>query len=209
MIDVDRIAVVLLAPPFGGEGTQAVRLCQCHGFFHLNCGKALDEYAQAREETTPKIWSEIRRGNLVDDETVIDAVQFCLPIILPEKIVFDGLPRTEVQAEWLDRFFRTNFIRALIILISVSEKALLERLRVGRGGNREDDNEHTLRHRIQIFNENNLAISRYFSHRGYPLTNVDGNLPIDSVSKKIESEISRLFQKNGDRPRSNLTFAEI
>ncbi len=72
-----------------------------------------------------------------------------------------------------------------VIYLDVSRDELLRRL-VGRGGkeSRTDDNEATVRHRLEVFDSQTRPLVEYFSERGV-LIPVNGEQPVEHVTQAI------------------------
>jgi adenylate kinase len=190
--EIPTVAVVILAPPFGGKSRISRELATNYGFFHLECGKLLDRTVKEREKFPPGVWVQMKNGQLVDDSLVIEVVDEYLPAKLPGKIIFDGFPRSTPQAEWLDNFFKRNQIIAYLVDLKVPDEVLFDRLetqppdRTYDGEEtRGDDNKNTLRSRLDRFNSYGPMIREYFEHRGYESIEIDGRTSVEAVVLEI------------------------
>lgn len=133
--------------------------------------------------------------------------------------ILDGFPRTTGQAEALDRMLDEKGLRIdAVIEMKVDEEALVERItgrftcaRCGAGyhdrfhrprtegvcdqcGGREfarraDDNEETVRARLEAYRQQTAPILPYYRHKG-ALRQVDGMAPIDEVTRQIETVLA-------------------
>ena len=122
--------LILLGPPGCGKGTQALNLVNKFDYYQLSTGDILRE-AIANETQTGKLVKDVlASGKLVEDELIIK--------IMEEKIVetkfkpgriFDGFPRTIIQANELEGLFKHHQMSLdLIIELKVDEHALMSRI---------------------------------------------------------------------------------
>ena len=95
---------VFLGIQGSGKGTQAELLSERINFQHINIGDLLREQVMKRTELGLKVQDIIGRGDLVPDALVFEIVESSLN---PDRkgIVFDGFPRTLVQAQYLVEHF--------------------------------------------------------------------------------------------------------
>jgi adenylate kinase len=122
--------IILLGPPGAGKGTQAARLMRELGMVQLSTGDMLREAVKAGTELGRRADAIMKAGELVPDEIVDRLIDEKLEALGPERgVIFDGYPRTRVQAESLDRLLagRGRKLDAVIEL-EVDEDALVERI---------------------------------------------------------------------------------
>ena len=97
------VDLVLLGPPGAGKGTQARKLEERFGLVQLSTGDLLREAAAAGTEAGKAAKSVMEAGELVSDEIVIAILRDRLADEnCSGGVIFDGFPRTTVQAEALD-----------------------------------------------------------------------------------------------------------
>lgn len=192
------INLILLGPPGAGKGTQAKRLEDKYGLKQLSTGDMLRAEISAGSELGLKAKSIMDSGALVSDEIVIDMIAGRME--QPDcknGVIFDGFPRTVAQAQALDHMLE-NKGRPLsaVIELKVDEEALVKRLNnriaetKARGEPvRGDDNEETLRKRLQVFRDQTAPIIPYYKDKGM-LQSVDGMAAIEVV----ETELARILQ---------------
>ncbi|MCK4581639.1 MAG: adenylate kinase [Dehalococcoidia bacterium] len=206
--------VVMLGGPGAGKGTQSAIVSQEMNLPHVASGDLFRQALEQQTELGLLAKSYMDEGELGPDEIVTkmileridspDCASGCL---------FDGFPRTLVQAEALDGILaeRGEAVDAAVY-IKVSEAELVKRLSgrwicrqcqtpyhvatsppamVGKcdkcGGQlyqRSDDNEETVRKRLKVFFSQTVPILDYYRKQG-KLLDVSGNLGIAEVSKEI------------------------
>ncbi len=134
--------------------------------------------------------------------------------------ILDGFPRTLIQAEWLDRQLVAYMLPVVAVHIVVPEQVLLERI-TGRLScpvcgtiynvfseppkspgvcdiegatliQREDDTEAVFHKRMAEFRQNTAAVIEYYREHGNRFAEVDGNIPVDEVTRSIRSTLLKL-----------------
>jgi adenylate kinase len=179
--------IVFIGPPGSGKGTQAERLAHRLGLAHLSTGELL---RQAREAGSPvglEAAKYFESGRLAPDSLVLQIVANRLGELSPTAgCLFDGFPRTVPQAEALDELLAqrgTPLDR--VIELEVGDEELLRRLS-GRG--RVDDDEATVRHRLEVYERQTRPLVNYYRQRGV-LTTVDGSGDVDEIGRRIEGSL--------------------
>jgi len=207
--------IILLGPPGAGKGTQAHHLVQHHRMRQLSTGDMLRAAVQANTPIGLEAKAVMDRGELVSDAIVsalIDAE--LLAMGQDTGAIFDGYPRTQVQAAELDAILAKHG-RQLdhVIELEVDEDLLVDRITgrftcancgesyhdryrlpttsgvcdiCGSTGfkRRPDDNEATVRTRMAEYRAKTAPILPDYEKRGI-VQRVDGMQPIDGVTQSI------------------------
>jgi adenylate kinase len=177
--------MLLIAPPGAGKGTQADRISSHFGIAHISTG---DLFRQHIAEGTPigqSVKEYLDRGDLVPDDIVITMVRKAMEEAMSGTggYLLDGFPRNLAQAR-LGYHLASELGATVhaVLHLDVSEEELLRRLldRGARGG-RSDDNEATIRHRLEVYNTQTLPLLDYYKGRGV-LVAVNGEQPVDDVT---------------------------
>jgi adenylate kinase len=210
------VNIILLGPPGAGKGTQAARLEQERGMRQLSTGDMLRAAVKAGTDIGLKAKAVMEAGQLVSDEIVTGLIAEQLESSATAKgAIFDGYPRTLVQAQSLDALLasRGKALHAVIEL-AVDEDALVDRITgrfscascgapyhdrhnrpkvegvcdvCGHGEfkRRPDDTEDTVRARMAEYRAKTAPILPYYEAKGL-LRRVDGMADVGSVSDAIE-----------------------
>ena len=99
------INLILFGPPGSGKGTQAVKLAEAFNLYHISTG---DLFRNEISNETPlglEAKKYMNKGELVPDEVTIGMLSNKLDEYAGkvEGFIFDGFPRTQPQAEALDK----------------------------------------------------------------------------------------------------------
>jgi len=109
-------------------------------------------------------------------------------------IIFDGFPRTVVQANALCEFLtkRLDTINAMIAL-EVPENILIERilLRGKTSGRINDQSEDKIRIRLKDYEDNTLILKDYYQKQN-KYYGIDGVGTIDEISNRIQQVFDKL-----------------
>lgn len=182
--------IILLGPPGAGKGTQAERLVREKGMIQLSTGNMLRAEIAAETPLGIRVKGILSRGDLVPDATMVEMIGN--RISQPDcagGFILDGFPRTLAQAAELDKMLaiRGRSLGAVIELV-VDEGKLLERVKKRASESavvRPDDNEETLKKRLDVYREQTAPIVPYYERKGC-LKKVDGMKAIEDVARDID-----------------------
>ena len=119
--------LVLLGAPGSGKGTQAKKLVREKGYEHVSTGDLLRREASQGGAMGKEIEKILRRGDLVDDLTVLDLLESNCDLN-SKKYIFDGFPRNIDQAQLLEeRLLKSYAHKGIYFRISTDE--IMERLK--------------------------------------------------------------------------------
>ncbi len=180
--------ILFLGPPGGGKGTQAKLLTKALGIPHVSSGDMLREAIASETELGRKASEYVSVGDLVPDDLVV--------AMMKERLfrddatcgyVLDGFPRNVDQAEELANAMGCDGIDTTVVL-HVDEEQVVERLlrRADLEG-RSDDNEATIRHRLEVFRRETEPLIAYY---GDGVRRVDGAGSVEDIFCRIVNELA-------------------
>jgi adenylate kinase len=187
------VRLLLLGPPGSGKGTQAKRLTRALGVRHISSGDLLRKQVDAQTPIGLAVADSLRSGELVPDDLVLEMLRE--PMIEASAAggyLLDGFPRTLSQAEGAAAMAREEGVLADAAIFLIAEpETLLQRLQ-GRAAElgRADDNEKTIRNRIEVYNSKTAPLRDYYAKRGI-LLEVDGLQTVDQVTADILAGLGR------------------
>jgi adenylate kinase len=186
--------LIFMGPPGAGKGTQAQLLAALWKIPHISTGDILRACVVAKTDLGQKAQSYMDRGELVPDELLIDIVQERMN--QPDAKsgwILDGFPRTVTQAAFFDTLLcdvgcgksgKDCDLRA--VNLDVPDNILVTRL-LSRG--RQDDNEQTIRRRLQVYREQTEPLIEFYRNREQ-LVAVDGDREMQEVTAELQKALS-------------------
>ena len=206
--------MILLGLPGVGKGTQAKKLEASLEIPHIATGDIFRKAIKNETPLGKKAKSFIDAGDLVPDEVTIGIVKERLKESdCEDGFILDGFPRTIAQAEALDKILaEQNRELDLAIYLQAEVDILVKRLAGRRvcedcgavyhiendppevegvcdkcGGNliqRSDDQEDTVKKRIEVNKEKTSKLADYYQDKGI-LREVQSTGGIDKVQEKL------------------------
>ena len=184
--------IVIFGPPGSGKGTQSQQIVKKYGLMHLSTGDMLRSEIEQGTKIGCKVKEFMDDGQLVPDEIVMKILYYkAVEHADSQGFVFDGFPRTIVQAETLDKMLekRKAPIDA-VISVEVKEEELFKRM-MGRAedSGRSDDNEETIKKRIDVYKSQTMPLLDYYRNQG-KLVSINGMESVDVVFENISRAIN-------------------
>lgn len=189
------VNIVLFGAPGCGKGTQAQRLKAHYGIEHVSTGEVIRDEIRRGTELGRDMESCIKAGKLAPDRIVIGMIANYVAAHTHVKgCIFDGFPRTTVQAEEFDKLLAQHGLEVDIMVdIHVPEEELVRRILLrGKDSGRADDaSEEVIRARLDVYREQTAIVSDYYAARGkYAAINGTGTL--EEVFARLTDVIDRL-----------------
>ena len=180
--------LVLFGPPGAGKGTQAEKLIEKYGFNHISTGEVIRELGCS-------VQSYIEKGQLAPDGLVIDIIADYVAKHKDAKgNIFDGFPRTTVQAKAFDEIMEKNGTPVSVMLsLEVPDEELVKRLllRGKESGRADDSNEGVIRDRIDVYKAQTAVVADHYKPQGKHRA-VNGLGTIDEIFGRLCQEIESL-----------------
>jgi adenylate kinase len=206
--------LILLGPPGSGKGTQAQKIAEQYHIPQISTGDILRGAVKEQTPLGVEAQGYMDQGKLVPDEVVVGIVRERLMAAdCNEGFILDGFPRTLPQAEALDATLG-EMKRGIdhVISVEVDNEELLRRLTGRRtcrncgamyhvifnppqkdgicdqcGGElyqRDDDQEATIRARLQVYEEQTAPLIAYYKEKGL-LRPIEGVGAIEDIFQRI------------------------
>jgi adenylate kinase len=210
--------MIIMGPPGSGKGTQASRISEKFGIPAVSTGDMLREAIANGTKTGLEAKAFMDKGELVPDEVVINIVRDRLnQPDASQGFLLDGFPRSAVQAEALGEMLKAQGKQIDMVLnVAVPDEEIIRRLSRRRvcpkcnavyhldhqrsqaegvcdacGAGliqRDDDNEATIGHRLEVYRANSEPLIGYYKGMGL-LAEVSGVRPIDEVGETVAALI--------------------
>ena len=178
--------IVIFGPPGAGKGTQSKFIVNKFKLYQLSSDLLRNEIKN-KTQLGSKISSIINSGELVSDKIVSNLIEkFISNDIYKHKIIFDGYPRTLLQAKNLDTLLKEykqkiNIVLKLSVSLETVKKRILER-QVKE--NRADDNEEIAVKRYQTYEKSSEPVIDYYRQSNL-LKVVNGEAEITEINSEI------------------------
>ncbi|MEO6838130.1 MAG: adenylate kinase [Ginsengibacter sp.] len=191
--------LILFGPPGSGKGTQSEKLIAKYNLKHLSTGDLLRTEISKKTSLGLEAKKFMDKGNLVPDEVVIGMINYALdhnPGV--QGFLFDGFPRTAIQAAELDKLLvRKKTCIDVMLALHVSEEELVKRL-VKRGetsGRSDDSNEQVIRARIIEYHKKTAAVADHYKQE-HKVVLVEGEGSVEEIFNRLSKEIDRLKKQH-------------
>lgn len=192
--------LILFGPPGSGKGTQSEKLIAKYHLKHLSTGDLLRSEISRKTPLGLEAKKFMDQGFLVPDEVVIGMINDALdahPDVAG--FLFDGFPRTAIQAQELDDLLADkNTCIDVMLALEVSEEELIKRL-VKRGqisGRSDDSNEMIIRARLIEYHKKTASVADHYQKENKVVI-VRGEGTIEEIFNKLTDEIDgRMKQDN-------------
>ena len=210
--------IIMLGAPGAGKGTQAKKIAAKYDIPHISTGDIFRENIKNGTELGTKAKTFMDQGLLVPDELTVGlVVERLTHSDCKNGYVFDGFPRTIVQAEVLDtELSKLGQKIDYAINVDVPDENIVRRMSgrrvcVGCGATyhleyappkqegvcdacngevilRDDDAPETVTKRLAVYHEQTRPLITYYSDKGVLVT-VDGTVDMEEVFRSITNTL--------------------
>ncbi len=190
---------ILFGPPGSGKGTQSEKLIAKYNLKHVSTGDLLRSEIAKKSPLGVEAKILMDMGSLVPDHVVIGMINDTLDNNGDAGgFLFDGFPRTAVQANALDDLLeKKNSCIDVMIALVVGEEELVKRL-VKRGetsGRSDDNNEEVIRARLEEYRSKTAAVADHYKKVNKAIV-VKGEGDIDDVFERLCTAIDEVKLKD-------------
>ena len=179
--------LLIMGPPGAGKGTQATRIADHYRIPAISTGDIFRAMKHADTPLARQVREIMESGGYVSDEITNEIVKDRLAKPdCQEGFLLDGYPRTLQQVQTLDDYLaETNRpLDAVISLLADTDEVVARLLKRAAIDGRSDDNEETIRVRLQVYTEQTEPLLDVYRSRGL-LVEVNGLGEIDEVSELV------------------------
>ncbi|MEL4505069.1 adenylate kinase [Luteococcus sp. H138] len=189
--------MLIMGAPGAGKGTQAKLIANHYRIPAISTGAIFRANIAARTPLGQRVDQLIGAGEFVPD--VITTAVVAKRLLEPDASngwLLDGYPRTTEQVEALDIILE-DAKRHLdcVLCLETDEETLIQRL-VKRAEieGRADDNEETIRRRMEVYAEETAPLLAIYQERGM-LVRVDGEGSVDEVAARIFAALDKVASR--------------
>lgn len=208
--------IILFGPPGAGKGTFSSQIKEVFpNIAHISTGDIFRENLKNETPLGLKAKGYMDKGELVPDDVVNDMMRDRLnkEDAKNNGFILDGFPRTLNQAKTLNKITDINFLLVLEVPEDIIIKRILGRYSCPNCGEiynkyfmkpkkegvcdkcnssikfeqRSDDNEETLKNRLNVYKENAKPIISHYKDKGkLKVINYENKLPLKEIKKILE-----------------------
>jgi adenylate kinase len=217
------VRVVLVGPPGAGKGTQAQFLASHLSIPKISTGDIFRDNVSRGTALGRRAQAYMERGDLVPDQVTIAMVTDRLADDDAQAgFLLDGFPRNVPQAETLKKLLSSWDTKLDVVLeLVVDDDEVVRRLsgrrtcrRCGRawhvsfdppvvagicddcGGElfqRDDDREATIRHRLEVYQQQTSPLVSFYADEG-TLLGLDATGPVDEITDRALGALHRFMR---------------
>jgi len=187
----------LFGAPGAGKGTQSKILIEKYGLAYISTGDMLRQEIAEQTEIGRKVKSIIEAGGLVEDEYIVELIE---AVIKRNDnfngFLFDGFPRTYVQAYILDGLLQKLHKKLTCMISLEAPKDLLKQRLLDRASkeDRKDDTAEVIRVRLDEYDQKTAQVIPYYEEKGIYYS-VDGTGRIEDVAERVEAAVEESIKK--------------
>jgi adenylate kinase len=179
--------LLIMGPPGAGKGTQAKRIAEHYGIPAISTGDIFRAMKTSDAPLARQVRAIMESGGYVSDEITNEIVKDRLAQSdCVAGFLLDGYPRTLQQVQTLDDYLAETDrpLDAVVSLLADIDEVVARLLKRAEIDGRSDDNQETIRVRLQVYAEQTEPLLEVYRSRD-TLVEVDGLGPIDEVSERV------------------------
>lgn len=174
--------IFVLGGPGSGKGTQCKNLAEQLGYTHLSTGDLFRNEVKQGTERAAKVEELMKSGQLIPTDLTLDilydAVVSTLATGGTTYLLLDGFPRELSQVDAFKKKFGRDCDKALYF--EAPDEVLIQRcLDRGKTSGRADDNEESIKKRIQTYHSKSKPVVDHYREEGLLVTVKANQSPAD------------------------------
>jgi adenylate kinase len=181
------VDLIILGAPGSGKGTQGALLSTRLGIPKISTGDLLRAAVKDGTALGTKAKGFMEKGLLVPDDIIFGLIQEVLGSAEAARgLIMDGFPRTQAQAEAVDKLLATQQRQVdKVLLIDVPEEELVQRMvRRAELEGRSDDTPDTIRKRQAVYREQTAPLIAFYDRRNL-VARIDGKGTVDEIAERV------------------------
>ncbi|MHA7877998.1 MAG: adenylate kinase [Bacteroidota bacterium] len=187
--------IALFGPPGAGKGTQSERLIKKYQLVHISPGELMREEISKKTTLGQQVGHYINQGKLAPNALVTNMVVARLAANKEgDGFLFDGFPRTVVQAKALEEKLTSYGMQIdAVIFLEVPDQELVRRIKsraqiVGRA---DDQDAAKIATRMRIYREATLPVAQHYAQQN-KLFRVCGVGAVDTIFARIVATLQQV-----------------
>ncbi|KAM9271527.1 LOW QUALITY PROTEIN: adenylate kinase isoenzyme 1 [Morus bassanus] len=183
--------IFVVGGPGSGKGTQCEKIVQKYGYTHLSTGDLLRAEVSSGSERGKKLQAIMEKGELVPLDTVLDMLRDAMvaKADVSKGFLIDGYPREVKQGEEFEKKIAPP---TLLLYVDAGKETMVKRLlKRGETSGRVDDNEETIKKRLETYYKATEPVIAFYKSRGIVRQlNAEGS--VEEVFQQVCSHLDSL-----------------
>lgn len=189
--------IALFGPPGAGKGTQSKLLVEKYNLTYISTGDILRQEIAEKSTLGLQAKSIIERGDLVSDEIIVQILENKInKNIHSNGILFDGFPRTVVQAYILEGLLlKLGTSLTCMLSLEVPRDELMTRmLKRAKVEGRSDDTREIIENRFKEYDNKTIPVAEFYKEKEkyFPINGVG---KVEDVFQRLTQSIDETLQK--------------
>lgn len=183
--------IFVVGGPGSGKGTQCEKIVQKYGFTHLSTGDLLRAEVSSGSDRGKTLSAIMEKGQLVPLDTVLEMLREAMIAKLDTSkgFLIDGYPREVKQGE---EFEQKIGAPTLLLYVDAGADTMTKRLlKRGETSGRVDDNEETIKKRLETYYQATEPVITHYKDRGI-VRKINAEGSPDDVFKEICTHLDQL-----------------
>ncbi|GAB5355537.1 hypothetical protein AAMO2058_000214000 [Amorphochlora amoebiformis] len=195
------IVIFVVGGPGAGKGTQCAKIVSKYGCKHLSTGDLLRAERKRPGSKSGRIINDlIKEGKLVPSKVTVSLLKIAMDNARENEnasvFLVDGFPRSLDNLQSWDKIIGTKYKVATTLYFTCKEDVMIERLlERAKTSGRSDDNEETIKKRLETFNKSTLPVLKEVQEMA-SFCEIDCAHPIEKVFSVVCEKMDTMFKAN-------------
>ena len=183
--------IFVMGGPGAGKGTQCARLVKELGFATFSTGDLLRGVVKEKKaEGWEQLDADMKEGKLISSERVLFYLKDAILKSDNKKILVDGYPRNQENMDVWDKVMKDVVDVKAALFFDCPAEEMKKRI-LGRSQGRADDNEATIKKRIDVFEKETRPLTPIFEKQGI-LIKIDCFRTKEEIFEDIKKKLVEL-----------------
>ena len=180
--------IVIFGKPGSGKGTQASLIKDNYDLIHISTGDVFRKNISDGTELGKTATQFMSKGELVPDTITISMLEQEIKDFVPcNGFIFDGFPRTILQAKSLDELLNNMNLKIdIVVALEVENNVLIKRLleRGKTSGRSDDQSEVKINKRLDEYDKKTKPLVNFYKIQD-KFVSIDGVGEFDQVTDRL------------------------
>lgn len=189
--------IFVLGGPGAGKGTQCDHIVKEFGYVHLSAGDLLRaERNEPKSEYGEQIDEHIKDGSIVPVAITCSLLKREMKKAKEneqkDNFLIDGFPRNKDNLDGWNAEMSKHVTLQTVLFFNCADQVCVDRcLNRGKTSGRTDDNENSLKKRIQTYRESTMQVIEHYRKMDL-ISEINGERSTDEVFADVKTILSRL-----------------